>query len=121
MGRAGRARVKALREDPRATVVGGLGGDPAAVELPVFTELPALLDAVDAVATRFGGDRFYADRIPHFSIAWSLGPFSAQIASPARDRASRVLGGHALTCDRVECRVGERVTEFKLRVCQEVP
>lgn len=50
VGRAGRARVKALREDPRATVVGGLGGDPAAIELPVFTELPALLDAVDAVA-----------------------------------------------------------------------
>ena len=75
----------------------------------------ALVDAVDAVAARFGGERFYDQRIPHFSVAWSLRSLAPQIASPAGDRASRAVGGHAVRCERVEVRIGERVTEFRLR------
>ena len=77
----------------------------------------ALVDAVDAVAARFGGERFYDQRIPHFSVAWSLRSLAPQIASPAGDRASRAVGGHAVRCERVEVRIGERVTEFRLRTC----
>lgn len=50
VGRAGSARVRALREDPRAEVVLGLGGAPESVELPAAASLDHLLSEVDAVA-----------------------------------------------------------------------
>ncbi len=51
LGLAGRARARAMAEDPRAVPVLGFRGDPAAVGLPVADSLQALLAAdIDAVA-----------------------------------------------------------------------
>jgi len=50
VGRAGRARAAALREDPRAELVCGYGGSPEGVGLSEAHSLEALLDQVDAVA-----------------------------------------------------------------------
>ena len=50
VGRAGRARAKALRSDPRATLVGGWRGDPESVGLTAFQSFEDMLQHVDAVA-----------------------------------------------------------------------
>ena len=70
-------------------------------------QLGPLFDAVDDVVARYGGERFYAERLAHFSVAWSLAPLAAAWAS-------RGLAGQVLRCDRAVCRVGERLTEVRL-------
>lgn len=50
VGVAGAARARAIAADPRAVAVGGHRGAPAAVGLPVFDDLDALIDASDALA-----------------------------------------------------------------------
>lgn len=50
VGVAGRARARAIADDPRAVAVCGLRGDPAAVGLAAAADLAALIDAVDVVA-----------------------------------------------------------------------
>ncbi len=49
LGRAGRARARAIRADPRAELVAGLRGDPAAVDLPEWPQA-RILAHCDAVA-----------------------------------------------------------------------
>ncbi|MCB9758690.1 MAG: Gfo/Idh/MocA family oxidoreductase [Alphaproteobacteria bacterium] len=50
VGRAGRARARAIAADPRAQLVGGWRGDPASVSARAFASAEALLAEVDAVA-----------------------------------------------------------------------
>jgi len=50
VGRAGAARVHALRADPRASIVGGVRGALDELQVPGFASLEALFAAVDAVA-----------------------------------------------------------------------
>lgn len=50
VGRAGRARARAMASDPRAEAVLGYRGDPSAVGLPAAASAAALLASVDAVA-----------------------------------------------------------------------
>jgi len=69
----------------------------------------ALVDAVDGVVTRYGGERFHAERLPHFSAGWSPPPPRAAWAGRGRAPAA-----HAMRLDRAACRIGERSTEFRL-------
>ena len=50
VGRAGRARARAIQSDPRASVSLGFRGAPDAVGLQAATSIAAMLEAVDAVA-----------------------------------------------------------------------
>jgi len=50
LGIAGKARAQAIRDDPRATLVCGFGGDLAGAGLVAAPSATALLDQVDAVA-----------------------------------------------------------------------
>lgn len=50
VGIAGKARVRALQQDPRATPVWGFRGQPEAVGLPRAPDLGSMLGACDAVA-----------------------------------------------------------------------
>ncbi len=68
-----------------------------------------MIDAVDGVCARFGQPPFYAERRLHFSVAWSLAPM------PPAATAAPALGGHELSFDQVACKIGERVTVFKLK------
>ena len=85
----------------------------AALELrsgnPGHAAVNALIDAVDAVLARYGQPRFYAERRLHFSVAWSLVPLPSPLPPlPAAAAASHLL------LDRIECRIGERVSTFPL-------
>ena len=61
------------------------------------------------VVVAYGSQRFYAERRLHFSVAWSLAPM------PPAATAAPALGGHELSFDQVACKIGERVTVFKLK------
>lgn len=50
VGRAGAARARAIRDDPRSRLVAALGGDPTKVGLDHAVSLEVLLFEVDAVA-----------------------------------------------------------------------
>ena len=50
LGIAGKARAQAIRDDPRATLVCGFGGDLAGAGLVAAPSATTLLDQVDAVA-----------------------------------------------------------------------
>lgn len=50
VGRAGTARARAIRDDPRSRLVAALGGDPSKVGLDHAPSLEVLLAQVDAVA-----------------------------------------------------------------------
>lgn len=101
VGRAGRARVKALRADPRAVVVGGWRGDPEAVGLRRFASFEEMLQHVDAVAI-CSPDHFHASQVHialsthrhvvcEYPVAASAGEASSLFAlSVARDRVLHV-------------------------------
>ncbi len=50
VGSAGTARVKAIKADPRATLVAGYRGDPRGAGIPAARSIQHLVEAVDAVA-----------------------------------------------------------------------
>ena len=101
VGRAGIARVKALRADPRSTVVGGWRGDPEAAGLHAFQGFDELLQHVDAVAI-CSPDPFHSTQVHaalsayrhvvcEFPLAGSAGEASSLFAlSVARDRVLHV-------------------------------
>jgi len=103
VGRAGKARVAALRADPRAEVVGGWRGDPGAEDLHTFQSVEDLLQHVDAVAI-CSPDHYHASQVHtalssfrhvvcEFPVAGSAGEASSLFAlSVARDRVLHV--GH---------------------------
>ena len=91
----------------------------AALELKAGTaahgSLCRMIDAVDGVLERYGLPAFYAERRLHFSVAWSLERLPCPLPSIAASGSSG--GGAALEVpfDTVECRVGERVTSYRLK------
>ena len=101
VGRAGRARVNALRSDPRATLVGGWRGDPESVGLTGFHSFEDMLQHVDAVAI-CSPDHFHASQVHtalsthrhvvcEFPVAASAGEASSLFAlAVARDRVLHV-------------------------------
>jgi biliverdin reductase len=101
VGRAGRARVQALRADPRAVVIGGWRGDPESVDLPSFQSFDDLLQRVDAVAI-CSPDPHHATQVHaslsayrhvvcEFPLAASAGEASSLFAlAVARDRVLHV-------------------------------
>lgn len=101
VGRAGRARVEALRNDPRAEVVGGWRGDLEAANVPEFTSFEEMLQHVDAIAV-CSPDAFHATQVHaalsayrhvvcEYPVATSAGEASSLFAlSVARDRVLHV-------------------------------
>jgi hypothetical protein len=101
VGRAGKARVAALRADPRAELVGGWRGDPGAVGLHTFQSVEDMLQHVDAVAI-CSPDHYHASQVHsalsayrhvicEFPVAGSAGEASSLFAlSVARDRVLHV-------------------------------
>ena len=101
VGRAGRARVAALRADPRAEVVGGWRGDLKAAELDGFSSFEEMLQHVDAVAV-CSPDGYHASQVHaalsayrhvvcEFPVASSAGEASSLFAlAVARDRVLHV-------------------------------
>ena len=87
----------------------------AALELrsgtPSHAAVLGMLDAVDTVLARYELPTFYAERRLHFSVAWALEPLVGPL--PALERASQTAT-HTLLLDTIECRVGERVTTYRL-------
>ena len=71
-----------------------------------------MIDAVDGVCARFEQPPFYAERRLHFSVAWSLEPLPQLAPSGS---APPALGGSEVTFDQVACKIGERVTVFRLK------
>jgi hypothetical protein len=103
VGQAGKARVAALRADPRAEVLGGWRGDPGAVDLHTFQSVEDMLQHVDAVAI-CSPDHYHASQVHtalssfrhvvcEFPVAGSAGEASSLFAlSVAKDRVLHV--GH---------------------------
>lgn len=101
VGRAGRARVNALRADPRAMVVGGWRGDLESAGVEGFNSFEEMLQHVDAVAI-CSPDGFHASQVHtalsthrhvvcEFPIAASAGEASSLFAlAVARDRVLHV-------------------------------
>ncbi len=101
VGRAGRARVEALRADPRSTIIGGWRGDPESAGLSSFQSFEDLLQHVDAVAI-CSPDPYHATQVHaalsayrhvvcEFPLAGSAGEASSLFAlSVARDRVLHV-------------------------------
>lgn len=101
VGLAGRARVSALRADPRATVVGGFRGDLDSAELDGFHSYEEMLQHVDAVAI-CSPDNFHASQVHialsthrhvvcEYPVAASAGEASSLFAlAVARDRVLHV-------------------------------
>jgi len=101
VGRAGKARIAALRADPRAEVVGGWRGDPGAEGLHTFQSVEDMLQHVDAVAI-CSPDHHHASQVHtalsafrhvvcEFPVAGSAGEASSLFAlSVARDRVLHV-------------------------------
>ena len=54
----------------------------------------------------------HQERRLHFSVAWSLEPLPQLAPSGA---APPALGGSEVTFDQVACKIGERVTVFRLK------
>lgn len=67
-----------------------------------------LVDSVDAVLARYEQPVFYSERRMHFSIAWSLAPLPPLPQLPAS------ICGNEMRFERVACRIGERILDFKL-------
>ena len=101
VGRAGRARVQAIRDDPRAEIVGGWRGDLAGNDVEPFSSFDEMLQHVDAVAI-CSPDTFHASQVHaalsafrhvvcEFPIASSAGEASSLFAlAVARDRVLHV-------------------------------
>ena len=101
VGRAGRARVEALRADPRAEIVGGWRGDTDGVSIDAFSSFEEMLQHVDAVAV-CSPDSFHATQVHaalsayrhvvcEFPVASSAGEASSLFAlAVARDRVLHV-------------------------------
>lgn len=101
VGLAGRARVRAIRADPRAELVGGWRGSPESVDLESFSSFEEMLQHVDAVAI-CSPDNFHASQVHialsthrhvvcEFPVAASAGEASSLFAlSVARDRVLHV-------------------------------
>jgi len=101
VGRAGRARIAALRADPRAELVGGWRGDPASEGLDAFQSIEDMLQHVDAVAV-CSPDHYHASQVHtalssfrhvvcEFPVAGSAGEASSLFAlAVARDRVLHV-------------------------------
>ena len=101
VGRAGRARVEALRADPRAELVGGWRGDTAGASIDAFGSFEEMLQHVDAV-TVCSPDGFHATQVHaalsayrhvvcEFPVASSAGEASSLFAlAVARDRVLHV-------------------------------
>ena len=70
----------------------------------MVTSVPCL-----ARCTRFEQQPFYTERRLHFSVAWSLEPLPQQAAAPP------ALGTNEVAFDQVACKIGERVTLFRLK------
>eukprot|EP00966_Prymnesium_polylepis_P023549 542096-Prymnesium_polylepis.1 len=66
-----------------------------------------MVDAVDAVLSRYSQPPFYSERRLHFSVAWSLEALSFMPPSSS-------LEGFEVSCDTATVRIGERVTSLKL-------
>ena len=71
-----------------------------------------MIDAVDGVCARFDQPPFYAERRLHFSVAWSLEPLPQRAPS---GMAPPALGTNEVAFDQVACKIGERVTVFRLK------
>lgn len=101
VGRAGRARINALRADPRAMVVGGWRGDLESAGVEGFSSFEEMLQHVDAVAI-CSPDGFHASQVHtalsthrhvvcEFPVAASAGEASSLFAlAVARDRVLHV-------------------------------
>ena len=110
VGRAGRARVAALRADPRVELVGGWRGDLEGNELHAFSSFDEMLQHVDAVAI-CSPDDFHASQVHaalsahrhvvvEFPAASSAGEASSLYAlAVARDRVLHVEHIELLTPD----------------------
>ena len=110
VGRAGRARVAALRADPRAVLIGGWRGDLAGNDLQAFRSFDEMIQHVDAVAI-CSPDGFHASQVHaalsahrhvlvEFPVASSAGETSSLYAlSVARDRVLHVEHIEMLTPD----------------------
>ena len=72
-----------------------------------------MIDAVDGVCARFDQQPFYAERRLHFSVAWSLEPLPQR--APSSGMAPPSLGSSEVAFDQVACKIGERVTVFRLK------
>jgi hypothetical protein len=90
----------------------------AAAELPSrrpgYAEVCRMIDAVDQVMERYGLPRFYEERRVHFSFAWALAPLLPPAGAAGWTAAVGSLASCTLELDTVACRLGERVTSFKL-------
>lgn len=101
VGRAGRARIEALRADPRAEIVGGWRGDPEGASIHSFSSFEEMIQHVDAVAV-CSPDGFHASQVHtalsayrhvvcEFPVASSAGEASSLFAlAVARDRILHV-------------------------------
>ena len=101
VGRAGRARVEALRADPRAEIVGGWRGDTDGASIDAFSSYEEMLQHVDAVAV-CSPDGFHATQVHtalsayrhvlcEFPVASTAGEASSLFAlAVARDRVLHV-------------------------------
>ena len=101
VGRAGRARVEALRADPRAEIVGGWRGDTDGASIDAFSSYEEMLQHVDAIAV-CSPDGFHATQVHtalsayrhvlcEFPVASSAGEASSLFAlAVARDRVLHV-------------------------------
>lgn len=76
-----------------------------------------MIDAVDGVCARFDQPPFYAERRLHFSVAWSLEPLPQRAPSSCSSSgmAPPSLRSSEVAFDQVACKIGERVTVFRLK------
>jgi len=98
-----------LSNDTRTRFFCALSLLPTSSSNNATAQVDALIDAVDQLVTRYGGERFYAERRLHFSAAWSL----SALPSPLPHIAG--LSGHSVLASQVVCRMGEREATFELR------
>ena len=80
-----------------------------------YAAIQRLVDTVDSVFAVYGLPPYYAERRLHFSVAWSIRELPVPLP-----RLSIHPTGSTVTFDRVDCRIGERVSTFQLSAGRSV-